>query len=365
MSNEGENEVNRNRVERYRLLLRARKVTSNHGVTGCLLHPCNVSEPITVAYSDIHKRSNIRNVQTCKSVWACPVCADRVTKFRAAELMGGLERWSKEGNVVALATYTISHKSWESCSEVLQNLMKTYNRFKAGTSYQKMKKSHQVAGSVRALEVLYGSNGWHWHIHEIYVLRGKNPDRFKPMLLDMRQRWLDMARKTGNFAVPKGFDLKREKQAAFDYIVKFGKGGQKETWGIAREVVRAPAKGRRTVESGKHPFALLENAEDRKADAVFWNEYVQATKRKLQLRYSVGLKALLGIGEVSDDEIIDAETEAEDRIMLYIPLRGWYLLNLRGSAVLSEFYMIADTGDAELLSAWLDDQDIDVIQPVT
>lgn len=365
MQVEGKNTVDANRIERFRLLLQARKATHQHAVTGCLLHPVIFNEPIIVTYSDAKSRANLKNVRTCKSVWACPVCADRVTKFRAAELMGGLDRWAKAGNVVALATYTISHKSYESCADVLNKLMAAYNRFKAGTAYQKVKRDHDVAGSVRALEVLYGANGWHWHIHEIYCLRGKNPARFKPMLADMRARWLDMVAKTGSHAVPLGFDLKREKQAAFDYIVKFGKGGQKETWGIARELVRAPAKGRSSAASGIHPFALLERTAHSKADGIFWNEYVQASFRKQQLRYSKGLPELLGIKNPTDEEIVEAEMKEEDRQLVSIPARGWYLLNCRSIKVVTEFWQIANTGDAGLLHAWLDDQDIDDVCPLS
>lgn len=365
MQSEAENAANANRRERYALLLKARRLTYDHAVTGCLLHPVTVSEPVAVTYSTAAARANLRNVQTCKSVWACPVCADRVTKFRAAELMSALEAWAKSGNTVALATYTLGHKSDESCAGVLDRLMRAYNRFKSGKTHQSMKKTHGVAGSIRALEVTHGVNGWHWHIHEIYVLRGKDAERYRPMLAAMRTHWLKMVKATGGYAVPKGFDLKREKQAAFDYIVKFGKGGQGETWNVARELVRAPAKRRAKSAEGLHPFGLLANADNRRADRVFWNEYVQATKGKLQLRYSRGLKELLGIGEKSDDEVIEADAATDDRVLIYIPVRGWYLLNMRDESIVNEFWQVAHTGDAELLRAWLDNQDIDTISPVT
>lgn len=278
--------------------------------------------------------------------------------------MSGLESWSKQGNSVSMATYTISHQTYESCEEVLTRLMAAYNRFKSGKGYQSLKFLHGVAGSVRALEVLHGRNGWHWHLHEIFLLQGMAKIRHKSMLATMSKRWMDVVSKSGGHAVEKGFDLKHESQSAFDYIVKFGKTGQSETWNVAREVVRAPAKQRRTEISGHHPFALLENSERRRADAVAWNEYVQATKGKQQLRYSVGAKQLLGMIDVTDDEIIDAESAAEDRVMVSIPSRGWYLLNMRATSVIVEFWQVANTGDSELLFAWLDNQDIDDVQRV-
>lgn len=356
--NEAENAANENRIGRYRLLLVARQITSGHGVTGCMLHMVNLAEPVEVTFSEIKRRANLRNVQTCKSVWACPVCADRITRFRAAELMQAMDGWAAAGNTAALATYTISHGPAENCRAVLDRLMLAYNNFKRGRSYQRLKSESEVAASVRALEVTYGANGWHWHIHEIYLLKGARPDRFGPMLREMRRHWLKSVEAAGGKAVAKGFDLKREKRAAFDYIAKFGKGDKNATWNAAREIVRAPAKNMNRDGRGLHPFGVLSNGETSAADRAAWNEYVKATKGVRQLRYSAGAKELLGIGEVSDEAIVAAEAAEADRIMARLAAANWYRLNVESRAVLSEFWMIANTGDVELLAAWLDDHDI-------
>lgn len=360
MTDEGENANVGIAHNRYRLLAMARRYTFGHGVTGCLLHPIAAGEGVSVKYNDLGKRAAIGNVQTCKSVWACPVCADRITRFRAAELLSGMERWNARGNAAALATYTISHNNREGCKTVLDRLQIAYRRFKSGRLYQSLKRDFSVEGSIRALELTIGANGWHWHIHELFFVAGEDKKRFKPMLGALRPHWLNAVEVAGGSAsVKHGFSLSPERRAAFDYVAKFGSAaGARGVWNAAREVVRSPAKMREDASGGLHPFAVLASIEANVSAAGVWNEYVRSTSGTRQLRYSTGCKTLLGIGEVGDAEIIEAETTAADRVLARIPSRGWYYLNNLPPAVLNEFYGVINTGDAPLLWSWLDNYDV-------
>lgn len=351
--------ANASRIERIKLLMIARKITDGHDVVGCLLFPTNLAEPVAVHYDAKRRQGRIRNVQTCKSVHVCPVCADRITRGRAAELLKGMETWTSAGNRMAMATYTLSHKGHESCRAVLDRLMAAYGRFKGDRLYKSRRNRWGVSGSVRVLEVTYGANGWHWHIHEIFFMVGKDRKRNKEMLQTLRGHWLHVVHAVGGKAVEKGFDLKSETKAAFDYVTKFGTGDKSGGWNMAREVTRAAAKIRSDNE-GLHPFQILANADKKQAigDRKAWAEYVKATHGVRQLVYSRGLKATLGIAEVTDAALVEADPLLP--VLALITPRGWYRLNQYSREIVGEFYSVIDTGDAELLHEWLESNNIEM-----
>jgi len=357
---------NATKNDRYKLLMIARKITDGHGVMSCLLYPTDLSEPIHIHHDEARREARLRNVQTCKSVWACPVCADRITRFRAAELMRGMETWLKEGNRIAMATYTLSHRSNESCRAVLNRLQAAYKRFKGDRAYKKLRVPWGIAGSIRVLELTHGENGWHWHIHEIYFLRGKMAGRHEKMVNAMRAHWLHVVDQVGGHAVGKGFDLKAETKAAFDYVTKFGNSSNAKGWNMAREITRSPAKLRPTND-GMHPFQILAAAG--RSDALYtvrqWQEYVYATKNVRQLVYSPKLKKLLGLADIDDSTITELASDTIMPLLARITIRGWYWLNRPALGIFTEFMQVAGHGDADLLAAWLDSHDVETVPAKT
>lgn len=75
-------------------------------------------------------------------------------------------------------------------------------------------------------------------------------------------------------------------------------------WGVDRELAKASSK--KGKKSGKHPFALaaIMDAKDKegvKARAK-WLEYTEAMHGKRQLFWSHGLKDLVGVEDMTDEE---------------------------------------------------------------
>jgi hypothetical protein len=193
-------------------------------------------------------------------------------------------------------------------------------------------------------------------------LLGKNKGRNGEMLRTLRGHWQHVVKQGGGAVVSKGFDLKAETRAAFDYVSKFGASTNAAGWNLAREVARSPAKIR-SGSSGLHPFEVLANARRRRAlgDRAAWNEYVSATKGVRQLVYSPKLRAALGLANIDDATITDLANDAVLAVLARITTRGWYYLNRPALGIFSEFKQVADLGDAELLLAWLDNHDIETV----
>lgn len=359
-----ESAANAAKYDRYRLLWIARENTPGKGVSSCLLHVKSLQEHVTVKFSDARREARVFNVQTCKSVWICPVCADRITRYRAAELIKGMETWIGAGNRVMMVTYTLSHHAQESCKAVLSRLQAAYKRFKGDRVYKSARKNWGIEGGVRVLECTYGANGWHWHMHEIFFLVGKDAARFVPIAHEFKRHWVNVVSQIGGAANEKGLDVKQETDKAFDYISKFGRGPRvSETgWNMALEVVRSPAKIREAAE-GLHPFQILAalGTRENSADNRAWREFADATYNVRQLVYSPKLKTKLGLETVDDAAIVDGVESAEVlTILARITVPGWYRLNQR-RALFVEFKQVADTGDAALLSEWLDSNNISMV----
>ena len=66
----------------------------------------------------------------------------------------------------------------------------------------------------------------------------------------------------------------------------------------------AKSSNKKSKKSGSHPFALL----DENKDGLFL-EYVEAIKGKAQIYWSQGLKARVGILDITDEEAAEKETD--------------------------------------------------------
>ncbi len=64
-------------------------------------------------------RARYGNLQTCGSVWACPVCGAKITERRKIELTAALVAAKELGWVVVMATYTVRHNASDALPDLL------------------------------------------------------------------------------------------------------------------------------------------------------------------------------------------------------------------------------------------------------
>lgn len=106
-------------------------------------------------------------VETCASVWSCPVCSVRVRSDRARAIVA-LDEWARsEGWQVSMWTGTIRHALGDDLSHLRRAMTDAFARVQRLTAWRSM-----LAGGaffVRALEVTHGRNGWHPHFHVLLV----------------------------------------------------------------------------------------------------------------------------------------------------------------------------------------------------
>lgn len=298
----------------YRFFLQdcARQLVPNERVADCLRCHAPLKETVEVRKSQNHQTAYYANLVVCSRVWLCPVCASRITEERRKELHKAITAW-RGGKV--MVTYTLRHNRGMRLEATLEKFLDAYRSFKGGKMFQSIKRLSGWQGSVKALEVTYGENGWHPHIHELVLLSNKIEQGYEGhMQVMMRRHWLNVLERHGLDAdYTHGLDVREADKDIADYIAKYGYEPRSFGWTAAHELTKSPAKVGNL--SGKSPLQLLMDygEGDMKAGKL-WREYAACFKGKHQLQWSLGVRELLGLDKEKTDEEI-AESIPEDTIL--------------------------------------------------
>jgi hypothetical protein len=290
-----------------------------------------------------HQRAFFKGVSTCGNVWVCPVCAAKIQERRRIEVSEAMEWAYSHGKKCVMVTFTFPHTSFQSADELLGKQAASFKHLRTGKAWQKEKEKIGFVGLIRALEITIGSNGWHPHTHELWIV---NEDCDVNALTDkVLSRWQAACIKTGLLPVEKISDFRlhsvnmKDNAQNSDYFAKFN---NRSAWGIDREIAKASTKG----SFGCHPFELLCDhvgnlpfSKEKRFEMFL--EYASATKAKKQLYWSQGLKAIVGIDEKSDIDLAEEEREIALLLGRITPSR-WKLVVQEGSE--SEILYLAETG---------------------
>lgn len=299
---------------------------------------------VDVLYSPELCDATYSGLETCSSVWLCAVCSAKISERRRVELGAAVAAWKGE---VVLATYTIRHRSADDLGRSVDGLLKARRLARSGEWSQKFNSRYGVGGSVRALEVTHGQNGWHPHIHELLFVAG-GVDR-QELLEELRARWSAMVGKAGLRDVNEhGVDVQIADMTVADYVAKFG---HTRTWGPEHEVAKAVSKRGRS--GGRTPVDLLAAATfdgDHKAGRL-WRHYALTFKGRRQLVWSAGLRELLGLGAETSDVEIAEDVKPYSHLLASLSAAQWRAilrLDLR-----METLQIASRGDTGALWEFL------------
>jgi Replication protein len=258
-----------------------------------------------------------RGVQTCGSIWACPVCGAKIRNGRSIEISEFAAEWIKRGNEVYMVTLTSPHDLGMALAALLVLIASAFRSVISGRPWTRLRDQVHLAGTIRALEVTHGENGWHPHLHVLVFVWG-DVEVLAPLQLYFQQRWRKFIVRRGYRPPSALHGVKVEKcyraEEAARYIVKTQDGRNP-----GNEVARSDMK---TGRSGhRMPFEILADFEaaggtkESMADLELWHEYETATFRHQAITWSPALRKLqrewLGAVEQSDDELAAAEVDGE------------------------------------------------------
>jgi len=274
-------------IKRFSLQGQSRALLPNEAVAHCLRSRLSRELPIEIHKALQFNSAFYNNLQTCKSVWACPVCASKITERRRVELQQGLNNWRSK---VLLLTLTLQHNSNDTLESTVTALLKGYSKnLTKGWFWDTLKAEFSIVGTIRTLEVTYGLNGFHPHLH-ILLFLDCNAFDFNKLHRRLYEKWDKSLRKLGRYTNQKAFNLQHSDKAIADYVTKWGTGYDIESqWTISHEMTKSPVKLAKN--GGLTPFALLESSLlGNELHGKLFQEYFTYFKGKQQLRYSSGLK---------------------------------------------------------------------------
>jgi hypothetical protein len=320
-------------------LMYDREALKQHRVCGCSR---NIASDGVVVYRAVDgSNARFSNLMTCGSVWACPVCAAKVTEARREELDAAIKAWvSQHQGSILLMTLTFPHEADMPLAELLEKFANALQKFKNSRAYKntfgtpKHPGKYERAGSVRSLEVTSGANGWHPHTHDLVFVKRDGLLGDSRAIEEIRQEWVKQLLKAGlgdnsklNDMLEHGLDLRGGDYAA-EYVAKYGHEPKLyESWSAAREVTKAHSK----VAGGMQatPFMLLSwaNGGDPYSAAKF-REFVQCFDGKRMNYWSPGLRQLLAIEEIDDEELAQegADPAPEEEHVIRLDGDQWKLI---------------------------------------
>ena len=317
---------------------------------------------VGVRYSE-GKGAGFSGLQTCGSVWICPVCSAKILARRSLETGVMCLAWENQGGRLALGTLTMRHHEGHSLKALWKALALAWKLVTTSRVWRKQLVRLGVAGWIKVVEVNVGPNGWHVHIHFALLLGEGTTDADLLGLSDwLTPKWQRAVAANGFDALPVGQDL-----AFFDgvdaavqlgeYMSKQTAYGSPESLGL--ELFGGANKRARSVYSTVPVWRLLEEimATGELDQWHRWVEYEKASKGKHQFSVSKGLREQLGVGPEKSDEEIVAE-EAGDRDLVRITRQGWFDL-LRSGLNPAEVLTVMESGGVSAVCRMLTAEGID------
>jgi len=288
------------RAERYALKSVVNRLFPTSETAKC----CRARIPyrsISVCVSPEFRKAHYAGLRRCGSVWLDPVCACKITERRRAELSAAVATAKAMGWQVMLMTCTVPHGLGDDAKAILVQMRKAWRKMTDDRRGKELRKLFDLRGTIRTLEVTDGLNGFHPHFHALLFIGSTfSPESVQAGFLPL---WQDACVKAG-LPCPSDYRGLRVDDGSWAerYVTK---------WGLEDEMVRGHTKTSKG-DKGMTPWDLLrdilKNRSQRSEER--FRLYAEAFKGERQLYWSNGLKAKLGVEEVTDDELVAIEEES-------------------------------------------------------
>lgn len=315
------------------------------------------------------RRAGFAGLATCGSVWACPVCSERILAGRQEDLAAAIATWEAGGGRVALITLTMRHNASQALSQLWDGLTYAWSKVTSGRTWDRLNLSYGTPdlatdrlarriGWARVVETTHGRSGWHVHVHAALFLPAHvTDDQVADLVGSMFATWsAALVRK--KFRAPSdahGVDVSMSDRSRLgSYFAKGVYDGDASR--LALELARGDLKLARN--GNRSPFRILSDVVELGLvdDVELWTEWENASKGRQQLTWASGFRALLvTAAEKTDEELASEEIGSADDDLVEIPAEGIRSLNLLGLHGLVLDYAEADDGGRLLrrhLDAW-------------
>jgi hypothetical protein len=337
-------------------------------VRSCCAHGVLPGGDVTVRASGAgaDRRAGFGGLATCGSVWACPVCAQKIAARRVEELIAAAAAWVALGGSLALLTLTMRHRKGQALGELWDSLGAAWHGATSGRAWESDHASHGapitrrvVSGSragervtetrvgfVRTVEATVGEAGWHLHVHALLFVSGESTP------LSVRRLGRSMFGRWSAVLVARGLDAPTDRRGQSCELIPGS-----DSADVGRYLVKAAAwevgggAGKAARGTNRTPFQLLADvgSEGLADDLDLWHEWEAASHGRRQVGWSTGLRDFLELGDSASDDEIAAETLDGETLVTLSAAQYRQVRAVRW--LLVEAACADDTGAA--LAAWL------------
>lgn len=307
----------------FRLLAVAQKIAkhynikntrgNNHRIRNC--HACRSyqAENINLKISTDAKKSkaSLSGLQTCGSVWGCPVCGSRIRIERAKEIKKAIAWADTEKHTPIMLTVTASHHYKTRLSEFKKQFKIAWRKFAQSSVWRRLKKALGIQYTIKATEITRTyENGWHYHYHGLlfvpnFALMMLDDNELETWKNDVAEQWIKCLEAAGlSGKLPYACNIVSHGGAGAEYLTKLGL--EDDTANLEHELT----SGKNKNYKGRNIWHILRKAsEGVKEDAEAYAEYLEAMQGEFFIFWSRGFKKLVGADDITDEEIVSKDDE--------------------------------------------------------
>ena len=313
------------RQARYSLHRAFKQIEPKHRTAQCMWCMVDPKKTVQVILDVEQQRARYNNLRVCGSVWACPFCSAKISERRAGELSDAMVVAKELGLKVALLTCTVPHVLQDALKPLLKKLLKAWRGFMDNRAGKLIKADLGVEGTIRNIEATNGENGWHPHFHCLVFY--KNDADLVAIEARWSALWQHECVKVGLRRPSDAHGLTLQNG---DYAAKYV-----SKWGLEHEMTKSMHKVAR--KGGRTPFDILRDYEqglDKEENAMLFREFVAAFHNVRQLVWSKGLKEMLAVEDVTDEQLALQEDERPTRMVCELNKEQWRVVRQHYRAAL-------------------------------
>jgi hypothetical protein len=238
-------------------------------------------------------------LEVCANVWACPVCAAKISERRREELKKAIDEAKKQGLCVSMLTLTAPHYKGDDLADLLDKMTAAQTKLWKDKAGKRLIETYGIVGRIRAFEVTYGENGFHPHFHILlFTERFFEPSSMSEAFYRVWKHCC-VSKGLGEPSLKHGVRVDVADEAIGDYVAK---------WGLDSEMTKGHVKRSKTGYSMTDLLRAYLYTNDKQFSNL-WLVFAKAFKGRRQLVWTNGLKARLLVEDQTDEELATAQVE--------------------------------------------------------
>jgi hypothetical protein len=250
----------------------------------------------------------------------------------------------------AFVTLTMRHERADGLGEHWDRLQDSWKKVQKAQIWKKWQKRLGSVGSVRAVEVTDGKNGWHVHLHLLVFIQTRDPQKLLEFEQWLKTKWVAAVRSFGGDATEaNGVDVRVMESFTDERLAKYlSKATDHVSLGM--ELTHTQGKtARKSHGTFPHWLHLSEIRESGDAESLArWHEFEQASKGRRALTWSRGLRKMLLREDLEKTDEQIAEEAAGDDVLLTIPGEAWDALVSDRPQIIPKILNAAEKGSQGL-----------------